>query len=107
MLKITVGDDTYSYDGSRVTLKMSRLLKQQSGLDIPDVTMGRLSDPRVLTAIIWLCRYDDGEHDLQFDDIDAPLATIGVTVESEADGESPTSATLPDNGSGSPTDSTD
>jgi hypothetical protein len=100
-VKITVGDDTYDYDSAALTLKEARALNLQAGLELTDLLTGRFNDPRVMTAIIWLCRVRDGELKLRYDDIDIPLAKITIHWdEPEPEPTGPLEETPPDAGSG-------
>ena len=102
-MKIKVGEDVYDYDPAALTLREVRRLNEQgAGLQITDLLRPSFNDPRILTAIIWLCRTRDGEVKLRYEDVDVPLAEIQLDMDLPADDDSPTQATLEDDAQGSP-----
>ena len=106
-MKIKVGDETYTYDMAALTLKEVQALNLAAGLEVTDMLSPRFNDPRVLTAVIWLCRTrpldkgGGGEKKLRYEDVDVPLVQVLIDWEDPAEEESPTEATLADDVSGS------
>ena len=104
-MKLKVGDDTYEYDPNALTVREAAQIKIQAGLSLPEFVQGGFDDPQIIQAIIWLCRYRDGELKLRVDEVDAPLRDVDILPDEEPEEEAPTVATLPDDGSESPTTS--
>ena len=114
-MKLKIGDEVYEYDHQALTTREATLLKVQAGLNYSDLQFGNVDDPRVLQAVIWLCRsrpFDKGggnEKRLMYDDIDVKVTDIEI-VRDEAESEPdepvvPTEATPPES-AGSPNGST-
>ena len=105
-MKIKVGEDVYTYDPAALTLKEVQALNRAVGLEVTDMLTPRFNDPRVLTAVIWLCRMrpldkgGGGETALRYEDVDTPLSVVAIDWDEPSE-ESPTQATLADDANGS------
>ena len=103
-MKIKVGDDVYTFDPAAITLKEVQALNLAAGLEVTDMLSPRFNDPRVLTAVIWLCRTrpldkgGGGEKKRRYEDVDTPLAQVLIDWDEPTE-ESPTEATLADDAS--------
>ena len=106
-MKLKIGDEVYEYDHQALTTREATLLKIQAGLNYSDLQFGNVDDPRVLQAVIWLCRTRDGEKRLMYDDIDVLVSAIDIVRdEPEPEPVVPTVATPPES-AGSPNGSTE
>jgi hypothetical protein len=102
-MKLKVGDEVYDFDPGELSTKEATQLKVQAGLNYSDLTGLNIDDPRILQAVIWLCRTRYGEKRLQYDDIDVQVKDIDIIPdEPTPEPETPTEATPPDEPAGSP-----
>ena len=102
-MKIRVEETTYDYDPNALTLQEAFKLKEQIGVGYTELVQGSLDDPRTWVAIVWLCRYRDGEYQLRVTDVDAKFADIEIIPDdAPAVDENPSEATLDETVPGSP-----